>query len=235
MDEIIVPDQWSASISDDVVKFRENQSFMVVGRSGSGKTTFLFELLKNASYVFDTTKQIEILYLYKAGQQLFEQMEREIENIHFHKGMMTREEIIDYCNPTSKHLIVVMDDLMREVMESPDVMDLFTISCHHSGCSIIVVKHNLFYQGRYSKTLAVNAGYAILSETPAGMEQVQTYGRQRFPEDNKLLMDAYNLAVSDIPYGYIVVDMTANVFRKFRIRSGILPEEVMTFYIRSDS
>ena len=174
--------------------------------------------------------------MYKEDQPLFHEMENVIPNIHFHQGLMSRKDVVDkFCTPPNKHVIVVMDDLMREVVDSHDVMDFFTVSCHHNGCSVIIVMHNLYHQGRHSKTLAVNAGYVILFESPASMSQIHYYGCQRFPQDKILLPEAYSLAVQSKRFGYIVVDMTAGTYKDFRLRSRVMPDEEMIFFIRTNA
>ncbi len=213
------------------VKFKENQSFIISGRSGSGKTTFIFNLLMNVNHLFDSNRQHRILYLYKTDQVMFHQMQRIIPNIIFHKGMIELDEILaKYADLENVHLIIVMDDLMRETGDSPDVSDFFTISCHHSGCSIILVTHNLFHQGKYSKTLALNAGYVILFETPAALDQIKLFARQRFGKDDTSMLNAYKTEVVDVPYGYIIVDMTPNVFKGFRIRNSIFPSQISSYF-----
>lgn len=236
MDTISIPEQWNKDIvqldsGTCATKFRENTSIVVVGRSGSGKTTFIRNLLENAGSLFEGTRQIKVLYLYKSDQKLFHQMALTVPNIEFHKGMMSANEILDrQVDQERYHLVIVFDDLMRETAESPDVMDLFTINCHHYGCSVILLSHNIFHQGKYSKTLAVNAGYVVLFETPASMQQVQLFGRQRFPLEKNMLLNVYKAKVCDEPYGYIVIDMNSNVCRFLRIKGKIFPRYEYTEY-----
>ncbi len=236
MEVSTVPYCWNHNISPlpsgiCQVKFKENQSFIISGRSGSGKTTFIFNLLKNVKYLFDSDREHRILYLYKTDQEMFHQMQHIIPNIIFHKRMVDLDEILDkYADLHNIHLIIVMDDLMRETGDSPDVSDFFTISCHHSGCSFILVTHNLFHQGKYSKTLALNAGYVILFETPAALDQIKLFARQKFGNDDGIMLNAYRTQVVDVPYGYIVIDMTPNVFKCFRIRNNIFPPEISSYY-----
>ena len=236
MDNRELNPQWMEFISDidgyGFIKLKENQSYMIIGRSGSGKSTFIYKFLTNVNQMVDSHKKTVILYCYKSDQPLFHQMKRNIPNIIFHQGIMSQDDIIHkYSSPGNTHLIIVVDDLMREVVDNADMCDFFTVRCHHSGCSMIYVSHNLFQQGKYSKTLAVNAGYVILFETPAGIEQIQTFGRQRFPCEKNMLVEAYRRAILERPYGYLLVDMTVNIPREFRIRSDIFPQEKTIFYI----
>ena len=209
-------------------KFRENTSIVVVGRTGSGKTSFIYKLLRNVDKMFEGNRKHKILYLYKSDQDLFREMEYFIPDIEFHEGMLSSAEILSrQKNMKETHLIVVFDDLMRETIDSLDVMDLFSINCHHAGCTVILVSHNIFHQGRYSKTIAVNAGYVVLF---ASMEQIQRFGRQRFPVEKNMILNIYKKVVCDNLYGYIVLDMNANVCRYLRIKSNIFPDEITSYY-----
>ncbi len=211
------------------IPLKENQSYVICGRSGSGKTTFIYNFLKNANKMIATNKKNVILYCYDTWQNMYNKMQAEIPDIHFHKGMLPLKQIVNgFGDPEDRHLIVVLDDLMSEVVNSQDVSNFFTISCHHSSCSMIFVTHNLFQQGRYSKTIAVNASYVMIFETPAGVEQIRVYGRQRFSSD--ILLLSYIKAVLDKPFGYIFIDMTVNVPRDLRIRTDILPNQETIYY-----
>ena len=240
MDTIQVPNCWAKDVFDlksglCTTKFRENSSIIVGGRSGSGKTTFVFNLLKNAGLLFEGDRSIKVLYLYKSDQDLFREMEYSIPNIEFHQGMLSQADILSRHNdPSSVHFIIVFDDLMRETGDSADVMDFFSISCHHARCSVILVTHNIFHQGRYSKTLAVNAGYVVLFETPAAMEQIQKFGRQRFPFEKNMLLNIYRTVVCGRRFGYIVLDMNVNVCPYLRIKSSIFPGENTEYFYDSN-
>ncbi len=134
------------------IPLKENQSYVICGHSGSGKTTFIYNFLKNVNKLIATKKRNVILYCYDTWQKMYDIMQLEIENIYFHQGMLPLKEIVNgFGNPEERHLIVVLGDLMSEVVNSKDISNFFTISCHHSSCSMIFVTHNLFQQGRYSK------------------------------------------------------------------------------------
>ncbi len=207
------------------VLFKENSSFVICGRSGSGKTTFIYHLLKNASKMFtnDKDREIFILYCYASTQPLFDKMEEDIPNIAFHKGLPDDDEIDEYTAPASRHLILVVDDLMRQVVTSQIIFDFFTVKAHHQGTSVVYVSHNLYQQGKFSRAITLNAAYFILFENPRGADQIQTLSRQIFPGKKDAVVQAYRHAMNLKSFSYLVLDMTANVPDMLRMRSSIFP------------
>ncbi len=216
--------------------FKENNSLILCGRTGSGKTTFIYRLLKNANDMFtnEFNRKIHILYCYTSNQHLFDKMKEEIPNIRFHYGLPTKEDIEKYGPPKTRHLIIVMDDLMREVIESNEMSDYFTIKAHHEGATVIFVSHNLFQQGRYSKTITGNTGYFVLFENPRTADQMITLSKQVYPGMQGIIARAYKMAMERQPYSYIVLDMTTNVPDYLRMRGNVFPGEMMTLYTTDD-
>ena len=214
------------------VLFKENSSFVICGRSGSGKTTFLHRLLKNASDMFtnEREREIYILYCYASWQPSFTKMSSEISNIHFHKGLPEEDVIEQYTSPNTRHLILVVDDLMRQVMTSQLIFDFFTVRAHHEGTSVLYVSHNLYQQGKFSRAITLNAAYFILFENPRGADQIQTLSRQVFPGKKAAVVQAYKQAMSVAPFSYLVLDMTANVPDMLRMRTCIFPNEHTRFF-----
>ena len=214
------------------VLFKENSSFVVCGRSGSWKTTFIYNLLKNASKMFTNHKQREIfiLYCYASTQPLFDKMEADIPNIEFHQGLPDDDELDEYTAPETRHLILVVDDLMRQVVTSQIIFDFFTVKAHHQGTSVVYVSHNLYQQGKFSRAITLNAAYFILFENPRGADQIQTLSRQIFPGKKDAVVQAYRHAMNLKSFSYLVLDMTANVPDMLRMRSSIFPDERTRYF-----
>ena len=214
------------------ILFRENSSFVICGRSGSGKTTFIYEILKNVDLMFENknNRKIVVLYCYSTYQPLFDRMKEDVSNITFHKGLPDEEDIDMVTDADSKHLILVVDDLMRQVVSSQVIFDYFTVKAHHQGTSVIYVSHNLFQQGKYSRSITLNSSYFILFQNPRGADQIQTLSRQIFPGQKDAVVQAYRMAMKIREYSYLILDMTANAPEALRMRSCVLPDEVTRIF-----
>ena len=75
-----------------LLPFHSPCSTLVVGNSMSGKTVLTFKIIKQSKEMF-TTPPVKTIYCYSVYQDLFSQMEKEIENITFHEGLPTNEDI----------------------------------------------------------------------------------------------------------------------------------------------
>ena len=214
------------------ILLKENSSYIICGRSGSGKTTFIASLLENIGELVknDYGREIQILYCYSAQQPLFEEMNGKLDNLTFHKGIPSEETIDNLTQPQKRHLIIVIDDLMRDVVASNIIFDFFTVKAHHLGCTIIYVSHNLYQQGKFSRAITLNASYIVLFQNPRWADQIQTLSRQIFPGHRDAVVQAYNLAMKVKPYSYLMLDMTANIPDELRMRTCILPGEMTRIY-----
>ena len=63
----------------DVIQFETPSNCIIAAPSSSGKTRFVFNILKNANLMFKNLPN-NIDYCYSVKQGLFEQMERELSN-----------------------------------------------------------------------------------------------------------------------------------------------------------
>ena len=214
------------------ILFKPNSSYVVCGHSGSGKTTFIAKLLQNIGEMIQNANgcKVFILYCYSTSQALFRDMTETIDNISFHKGIPNEDLIAELTGEKNRHLIMVVDDLMREALSSQIIFDFFTVKAHHLGTSVIYVSHNLFQQGEFSRSITLNASYFVLFQNPRGADQIQTLSKQMFPGRGNAVVQAYNMANNLRPFSYLVLDMTANIPEALRMRTCIFPDEITRFY-----
>ena len=91
-----------------------------------------------------------------------------------HHGLPSKEEIESWTNG-QQHALLVLDDLMCDVVKSPEVEALFTRGCHHRHMSLIYVTQNLFAQGTAARTIALNTSYLVLFKTSEILRRYNTW------------------------------------------------------------
>ncbi len=53
--------------------------------------------------------------------------------------------------------LIVLDDLMEECKDNPEIDKIFTKALHHMNLSVIFLSQNLFLQGRQTRTISLNS------------------------------------------------------------------------------
>ena len=84
--------------------------------------------------------------------------------------------------------LVVIDDLASETDER--VTKLSTKKSHHCNTSVIYLVHNLFLEGKESRTISINAQYTVLFKTPRDNTQVVNLAKHVYPGRVKYTHDA---------------------------------------------
>jgi allantoicase len=108
---------------------------------------------------------------------------------------------------------------------------MFTRSSHHYKITVIFLTQNIFFNGRHSRTMSLNASYLILFRNNRDVTQVGTLARQVMGRHWKHFMEAFEDATRE-PFGYLIVDLKADTPVQYRLRSGILPEEAHFVYVK---
>ena len=224
--------EYSFGMSDKIIdsnflKFAPNSTICFCGPSGCGKSTLVFNILKERNELF-SSPPVKILYCYNIYQTLFDEMKDTLHNVSFLGGLPTIDEIHNFCD--KNHNIVVIDDLSHKLVMNPDLEVAFTQLCHHWNLSIIFVLHNLYQQGKCSRTIALNTKYLLIFKSPRDNNQIIMLAKQAYPHKSQYVMESYCNATSD-PFGYLLFDFTPHTPDELRLRSNILPHEIMSIYI----
>ena len=133
--------------------FPECTSISVTGATLSGKTSWVFRLLRHKDEMFISPPE-KVLYCYGIYQPLFEQMEKEF-FFTFHHSLPSEENLNSLSDETICNL-VVLDDLMETVRSSGEMANLFVKGMHHRHLSIRFLNQNLYCKGKHSRTINLN-------------------------------------------------------------------------------
>ena len=172
--------------SYDYPYFKTPCSIIVAGPSQCGKTTFTRHLLRSASHAFDRHVR-RIVYCYGEPQHCFKDMQRE--GIHFHKGIPKNIRTLfpNHLRP----IILVLDDLMRDLEQNHYVLDLFTKGSHHIDVTCIYLRQNSFPPGKYARTISLNTHYVVAFKNPRDAVGVRNLTQQAYPGRVPYVMDCF--------------------------------------------
>jgi hypothetical protein len=108
------------------LKLQHPFTLIVAGSSSFCKSTFVINLLECAEQLYDV---------------VFENIVgRHLKNVTFVKS------VPDLENPENVPTLIVLDDLVDSAY-STKVSQLFTKGSHYRNISIVLITHDLFYQG----------------------------------------------------------------------------------------
>ena len=125
------------------------------------------------------------------------------------------------------HNLIIIDDLQDEVANSKLVEQLFTRESHHRNLSVVYINQNLFYQGKHSRTIALNTHYTVLFRNPRAASQLRILRTQT---GLKHLEEAYKDIMKQDQFGYLVIDLSPFSRTEYKVRTHIFPNEDLIIY-----
>jgi len=206
------------------LKFVHPSTILVSGPTGSGKTKFVSKVIHRN--MFDKAPR-RIIWIYSEWQPIYDEMKLLRSEIEFVKGLS--DSLYEELDPKVRNL-VILDDQMSHAGDTKVLSRLFTEGSHHRNLSIIYIVQNLFDKGKSHRTVSLNAQYIVLFKNPRDKSQIDTLGRQMFPNQSKFLIDAFDDATKE-PYGYLLIDLRPETHEEFRVRTHIFPSEDTYAYI----
>jgi len=212
---------------ESLVKLQSPTSIYVVAPSSSGKTVLVKNILKQADGVF-TIPPVKIFFCYSVDQPIYDEMKKEISNIEFHKGFPNMDTLMEW-GAIPGHKIVVLDDLMMDAADSPEIAHLMCVGSHHYQITVIHILQNLFVKGKSMRTASLNCHYFILMANKRDMLQVAALGRQIFPGQSKFFLEAFE-SCTRLPHSYILIDVHPTSDKTYQLRTNILPGQSTIVY-----
>jgi DNA replication protein DnaC len=165
------------------IKFIANSNILVIGSSGSGKTTAVLRIVREK--LIDPMPS-KIFYLYGAYQEEFENWQKDKSNppITFVKGLDL--SVIDkYKGPK----LLICDDLILELNRA--LAQHFIAGSSHKNTTTIFISHSLFLNNELYRLISNNSQYLLLFKNKRNFSQVARLGRQILGTRQELLLSAY--------------------------------------------
>lgn len=206
------------NINMDFIKFNTPSCLGIYGATQTGKSYFTGELIRNMKNLY-TNPPERVLWCYSEMQTLFEELETQVENISFKKGLPDETDLNELTEAKKPSLLII-DDLMMESQSSKFIERIFCIYSHHLNMNVILIGQNIFYQGKSSRTISLQLHYFVLFQNNRDRSQILTLAKQIAPGKTAAFMEIYNDCMSK-PYSYLVIDLAPNSKQEYKFRTNI--------------
>ncbi len=210
--------------------FEPGCTHLLAGQSGSGKTTYIFNVMKHQQEMFGDFPPQKIKYYYGIYKPLFDKMKETIPNISFQLGLPSLQELEEFTDP-DHHTMIIIDDLMTLAKDSSIVEDIFCQISHHKFVTCYLLVQNLYAQGKKMRTISLNAKYMTIFRNPRDAYQLQILGRQLFPGNSHALVEAFEDCLKHDTFAYLVIDLTPHTPQEQRVRTHIFPAQLTIVYV----
>ena len=172
---------------NEIISTSDRLFMSVFGTSCCGKTELIFQmLLRNTSY----PKFKSIYYIYQHEQPKFSFIQGNLNTC------FTNFSRLDFISQL-ENCLFVFDDSCEKIVNDKEFSKLATAG-RHRNISVIYVKHNLFQQSKWSRTIDLNTTHIILFKSPRDILQITYNGKQL--NNTSFLKESYELATK-LPFG----------------------------------
>ena len=165
----------------------------VEGPSGCGKTELIFKMLIGSTFY---PKFNNFIILYREMQQIYIKMEKTL-GVTFKKYAN-----IVFLNSHANCLLII-DDSWEETYNDKEFVKLVTAG-RHKNINVIHIKHNLYQQSKWSRTIDLNTTHIILFKSARDIQQVDFLGKQL--NLVKFLKYCYQLATKET-FGNLLINL----------------------------
>ena len=177
------------------IKFIANKNTIISGPTGSGKTQFILEVIRQ-KLVHPFPKNI--YYMYKVEQEFMRAWaDNEEQPIRFIHGLQFEEM------DTSEPSILVIDDLMLST--DKETAELFILGSHHRQVSLFYITQSLFHNCDQFRLMSNNAHYYVIFNNKRNASQINTLARQIYiGKEQRRIINCYKRA-AQMQFGFIVL------------------------------
>lgn len=192
-------------------------NMLVAGPSQSGKSTWVSKLLKYAPSLLEAMPK-KIIW-YSPHGQVPNNVSVDVRTCL--PWETDEEEIEDDVD------LVVLDDFAHETNNSRQLTKFLTQVSHHRRISVILLSQNLFWSGKETRTQSLNMHYIVLMRQTRDRQQIRTLARQTASNENdfKYFLAAYNDAIGDKSFSYLLVSVHPRDDPQLFLRTSIFPDE----------
>ena len=195
----------------------------LVGSSGSGKTNFSLEIVKNSQKLFNLPPT-KIIIVYKVFQDIYKYFNNYINTSFYAEDEIDFEEVT--LNNTER-LLIICDDLYFS-KKLNEIAEQFLIKGRHRNTSWIVLTQSIFNQPAL-KNISRNSSHITLFKS-VRLNEPHIFFSQLRPKSSKVLQNIYAQA-TEKSYSYLDIDLSQTCPDKLRYKTNIFDRFITVFII----
>lgn len=127
--------------------FKHPFNCVINGPTNSGKTFLLTEIIKYRDVLINDCPN-HFIYCYKTWQPSYDKIKVFLPSMLFIEGIPDPDQLQSLSNR-----LIIFDDLNSQYINNHEIMDIFTVGSHHRNISVIVISHNIFAKGKFSREI----------------------------------------------------------------------------------
>ena len=210
--------------------FKHPTTIVLAGPTQCGKTHFLITAIREQCFKPEPQR---IVWVYGEMQSAYMDLARNIPGIEFIKGYTN--ELYETFDPRVCNLLILDDQMENKAAHKRgdnDVTKFFTQGSHHRNLTVVYIVQNLFNQDAAMRTISLNTHYMVIFKNPRDATQIRTLGQQMYPDNPRMLVEAYRDATSK-PYGYLLLNLRPDACDALRILTDVF-EKQPTAYVPTE-
>lgn len=213
-----------SEISENDLKLITPFTMILSGGTHTGKTTFIFKLIKNISIFSPPVNKI--LYIYSEYQKCFDDFK---DKIFFTKDI----KFLDIEPNEGERLFIIIDDMMDSIGNNQNLLDLFTKKSHHQKICVCVILQNIFKEGKIFKDLRCNTMYFALSNHMNNFQKIEIFARQLEGKNSNYFISSYEDCMKT-PFNIFFIDLhpKSKINHLVKYRSGVENIDNQVIYLR---
>lgn len=201
--------------------FDSGDRIVLIGSSGSGKSKFISDILKNPSH-FINGPVSSIRYCCSNKEFIPESIDS-IPGVKKYEGV----NVEGLENGT----VIVLDDLMQDP-NIKSLVNLFIADARHKNITAFFVLHNLFPKSPECRTITLNSTHFVIFRNLRDRLQFSQFSRQLTPHWKELQNIYEN--ISQEPFIPLVIDLRQTTISPLRFKTNILNKEKFEIYCTKD-
>jgi Ni2+-binding GTPase involved in maturation of urease and hydrogenase len=158
----------------------------VVGPSQSGKSTFIYQLLKFREQMFKCSFA-RVYYCYPEGdntlmrQKYLDRLREVCPHLEWILGLPQVDEL-DLSG--KHHCLLILDDMGDSLLNSKKYCEVFFLWSHHSKLSLVYTLQNAFINSKYGKSISRNSTHYVIFPNKADLLSIEFLSANIFKKRN---------------------------------------------------